>query len=188
MSTAIPLELPPPVQQIPSDILWEEINGQIMEKYVGAKEIELANDLMFAISVVAKPGKLGRTLVEMVFDWIALNGHKRRPDVAFVSFDRWAQDTDLPEGTDWKVVPNLAVEVVSLSNSFGDVIDKKNEYFGVGVDQVWIVVPSAKEIHVYESATDMRVVSGSHTLTAEALLPGFELSLTELFGTSAANS
>jgi Uma2 family endonuclease len=188
MSTATPLEPAPVAQHIPSDILWEEINGQIVEKYVGAKEIELANDLMYAISVVAKPGKLGRTLVEMVFDWIALNGHKRRPDVAFVSFDRWPSDVELPGGTDWEVVPNLAVEVISPSNSYGDVIDKKNEYFQVGVDQVWLVVPSAKEIHVYESATDMRVVSGSDTLTAEGLLPGFELSLAALFGTSAAGN
>ena len=188
MSTATPLEPAPVVQKIPDDILWEEINGQIVEKYVGAREIDLANEILFAISVVVRPHKLGRTHVEMVFDLIALIGHKRRPDVAFVSFDRWPSDVELPGGTDWQVVPNLAVEVVSSSNSYGDVVDKKNEYFHVGVDQVWLVVPSAKEIHVYESATDMRVVSGSDTLTAEALLPGFELSLTELFGTSAANS
>ncbi|MDA1013131.1 MAG: Uma2 family endonuclease [Planctomycetota bacterium] len=184
MSTAIPLELPPPVQQIPSDILWEEINGRVVEKYVGAKEIDLANDLAFLIKQVAKPGKLGRTHVEMVFDWMKLVGHKRRPNVAFVSFNRWASDVDLPLGTDWIVVPDLAVEIVSPSNSYADIVEKKNEYFQVGVTQVWIVVPSAREIHVYESATDMRIVSGADTLSAKSLLPGFELPLTELFGTA----
>ena len=41
---------------------------------------------------------------------------QRRPDAAFVSFDRWPKAWRIPQANAWDVVPDLAVEVVSPTN------------------------------------------------------------------------
>ena len=175
------------VLQIPSDMLWEFVDGQLVEKQVGSRQGQLANRIHNAIHAFVESRELGLSLVEMVFDLTEQTGHKRRPDVAFVSKERWPVDQLLPEVGDWKMVPTLAVEVVSPSNSFDEMIEKKNEYFRAGADAVWIVVLTAREILVYDSPTDVRVIDASGVLTAESILPGFELPLEKLFGPAPAN-
>lgn len=170
------------LDQPPSDVLWEFVDGQYVEKHVGAGQNRLANLIKSLIDAFNESKSLGATDVEMVFDFRKQNGRKRRPDVAFVSYDRWPANEPLPLDKDWEVVPNLAVEIASLSNTFEDQIEKKNEYFQLGVDQVWIVLPAAREIYIYDSPSDVRLVIGSGVLTAEPVLPGFELPLDDLFG------
>lgn len=99
----------------------------------------MASDLLFALKSFVNPRKLGRAHMEMVFDFRKQIGRKRRLDVSFVSFERWAADRPLPDEADWEVVPDLAVEGVSSSNSFEEQIEKKNEYLQLGVQEVWIV-------------------------------------------------
>lgn len=179
MATELLTEVDPELGSPPGDVLWEFVNGQYLEKTAGASALELANVLMLEMSPAA--AELGRVRVEMVFDFMAQIGHKRRPDLSYIAFEKWAKDRPLPD-SDWVVVPNLAVEIVSPSNRYQELIEKKNEYFQVGVEEVWIVVPSAREISIYESGGDVRIVNGSAVLTAERLLPGFKMLLDDLFG------
>ncbi len=182
MATDTVLESTDQLPEPPSDILWEFVDGRFVEKHVGAGQNALANDIQDAIQEFLKDRRLGRAHVEMVFDFRKQNGRKRRPDVAFVSYDRWAADEPLPLDRDWEVVPNLAVEVVSPSNSFEEQLEKKNEYFSLSVQQVWIVLPAVREVYIYDSPSDVRLVIGSGTLTAGPVLDGFELPLDKLFG------
>jgi Uma2 family endonuclease len=46
------------------------------------------------------------------------------------------------------VVPNLAVEVVSRSDSVDSIIDKVAEYFHAGVELVWVMFPSQEQVYV----------------------------------------
>ena len=78
-------------------------------------------------------------------------------------------------------MPYLAVEVVSPNDLFQDVIAKMNEYFQVGVQQVWIIVPSQKQIHVYDSPTVSRILSETDELDGGTLLPGFRLPVAKVF-------
>lgn len=48
-----------------------------------------------------------------------------------------------------RVVPNLAVEVVSRTDSADHVVDKVAEYFHAGVERVWVVLPSQEHVYVY---------------------------------------
>ena len=80
-----------------------------------------------------------------------------------------------------RIGPDLAVEVVSKSNSATDVKDKIEEYFRAGVRLVWLVYPTQKLIDVYESPTTVRVLRREDELTGGDVLPGFRLPLTELF-------
>jgi Uma2 family endonuclease len=83
-------------------------------------------------------------------------------------------------------VPNLAVEVVSPTNTADDVLGKLNDYFQAGVERVWVVYPSQRQIYVYASPTEPKVLTEDDDLTDEVLLPGFRLSLRTLFDDTSA--
>ena len=59
------------------------------------------------------------------------------------------------------MIPDLAIDVVSPSNSAGQVLDKVREYLQAGVQLVWIIYPTAGEIHVF----DARNLSSTHSFT-----------------------
>jgi Uma2 family endonuclease len=163
------------------DILYEVINGEIVELApMGIYETWIASLLTVQLqNFVAK--KYGRSVMEPLFDFTRTLGRKRRPDVAFVSYDRWPREKQVPRTEAWDVVPNLAVEVVSPTNTADDVIDKLAEYFQVGVERVWVIYPSQQQVYVYSSPTEVKVLAASETLTDDVVLPGFQLSLSTLF-------
>ena len=112
---------------------------------------------------------------------------KRNPDtgqgadLAFVSHERLAGQPE--DAAALQVAPDLIVEVISPSNSWDDVMAKMTEYFAIGVRQVWIVTPSTKTVHVYESLTSMRGYSlQTESLVTTEVLPGLEVDLREIFG------
>ncbi|WP_143308405.1 Uma2 family endonuclease, partial [Candidatus Entotheonella palauensis] len=110
---------------------------------------------------------------------------KRRPDVAFVSFDRWPKQRRIPRTEVWEVIPNLAVEVISPSDRADYVMDKVAEYFEAGVEQVWVIYTSQELVYIYTSTTRVHILTRSETLHGDPLLPNFQLPLTELFDDTA---
>ena len=108
-------------------------------------------------------------------------GHReRRPDVAFVSFDRWAKDRRLPRARSWAVVPDLAVEIVSRANTADEIAEKLEEYFKAGMRQVWVVFPGQSKVYVYTSTTTVQVLAAGDELDGGNVLPGFRLAVREL--------
>ena len=105
---------------------------------------------------------------------------ERRPDFAFVAYDRWRERV-LQESAAWELVPNLAVEVISPSNLAEDLIEKIDEYFHVGVQLVWVIYPRLHRVYVYESPTRIQVLQEADPIDGGSVLPGFQLALAELF-------
>jgi Uma2 family endonuclease len=106
----------------------------------------------------------------------------RAPDVAFLS---WAS---LPGGkppprTDKvpEVVPDLAVEVLSASNTKREMERKRREYFQAGVKLVWEIDPQTRAANVYTAVDQMTPVPVGGTLDGGTVLPGFQLSLKAVF-------
>jgi Uma2 family endonuclease len=104
------------------------------------------------------------------------NGNVRSPDVTFVSTAK------LPGGvspeTFGEVIPDLAVEVLSPSDSMTQIGRKIGEYFENGVPLVWLVEPRKQTVTIYRSLTDTEQRTIDDTITAEPIL--------RFFGSSAA--
>ena len=165
-----------------SESLYEVVDGQIVEKSMGALQMQIAIQLVLPLGSYVKEHMLGTVSMEMLFLLDREIKLKRRPDVSFVSRDRWPID-DLPPDTEaWDVVPDLAVEVVSKSNSAPDVKDKLEEYFKAGVRLVWLVYPKQKVVDVYESLTTVKVLRREDELLGGEVIPGFRMPLVSLFG------
>jgi Uma2 family endonuclease len=115
------------------DILYEVVDNKVVELGpMGAHEIWLATELVVYLRNFARQHQLGRAVQEMLFDFTAMVQRKRRPDVAFVSYERWPQQRPVPHAEAWEVVPNLVVEVISPSDKGNDILDKVAEYFRMG--------------------------------------------------------
>ncbi len=104
------------------------------------------------------------------------------PDVAFVSRARISQH---PQEKYIALMPDLAVEVVSPSNSIQQMRRKAAIYLDNGASLVWIVLPAEKGVDVCRAAAgsrlDIEFVGGDGILSGEDILPGFELAMSRLF-------
>ena len=78
--------------------------------------------------------------------------------------------------------PDLAVEVISPGNRKAEMRQKLREYFSAGSMLVWYVYPKTKSVHVFQSVDDEPlIISVDGSLTGGQVLPGFKLSVREIF-------
>ena len=71
----------------------------------------------------------------------------RGPDAYYVSAERGPSD-GAPEGF-WIIAPDLAVEVVSPSETVEEVRQKIHDYLAAGTRLVWTVYPRTREVVVH---------------------------------------
>src|SRR5437667_408846 len=104
----------PNIAIIADDELYEIIDGaRVRTPPMAAIAIWTAFELARHLGNFAV-ANLGRAVTEMLFHLPAPINRDRRPDVAFVSYQRWGKSRQIPStGNAWDVVPNLATEVVS---------------------------------------------------------------------------
>jgi Uma2 family endonuclease len=165
----------------PGDIRYEVVDGTIVELPMGTSESELAFLIALEITQFAKPRGLGSSYPELLFRLIPGKNQRRRPDVAFLSAAKWPVGKRVPRGESWQVVPDLAVEVVSPTDSAEALERKIDEYFEAGVAAVWVVYPTSRKVYAYSSPTDVRILTPPAELDGGEVIPGFRLPLARLF-------
>jgi Uma2 family endonuclease len=148
---------------------------------MGSHESGIANLLAELLNEEARKDRLGRAFVELLFLIDVDQNLKRRPDLAFVLVARWPFRKQVPEGEAWEMVPDLAVEVVSKSNGAEEIVEKVGEYFQTGTRLVWIVYPRVRQVYVYTSPTEVRILPESADLDGGKVVPCFRISLKRLF-------
>jgi Uma2 family endonuclease len=104
----------------------------------------------------------------------------RAPDLAFVTKARQTAAGSV-EGY-WPGAPDLAVEVVSPSDSFSEVEEKALAWLAADTCVVWIVDPRQKHVTVYRGRDDIAVLDCDATLAAPNLLPGWQVRVADVFG------
>jgi Uma2 family endonuclease len=105
---------------------------------------------------------------------------KRAPDVSFLRAERAKQ---IDPNTDIPGAPDLAVEVVSPTDTVPALRRKIRQYFAAGAQCVWVVYPETREVEVWREAAKPRIVlQETDLLEAPDLLPDFSLRIGALFG------
>jgi Uma2 family endonuclease len=102
----------------------------------------------------------------------------RAADVAFISNERMAQ---VKSKSYLDVAPELVVEVMSPDDAWSDLMEKLDEYFTCGVKTVWVADPRTRQVYAYHSVTNVERFTEKDTLTGGTVLPGFSMSVAELF-------
>jgi Uma2 family endonuclease len=104
----------------------------------------------------------------------------RAPDAAFVARHRAEAVGDI-EGY-WPGAPDLAVEVVSPGDSFGEVESKALAWLEAGAAAVLVLDPDRRSATVYRPGGDLRVHGSDEELNLEDAVPGWRVGVAELFG------
>jgi len=165
------------------ETLYEFVDGKwVKMPAMSVYSALTASHFAFTVGRFVDDRDLGEVAAHLLFHLPLVEDRNRRPDFAFVSYQRWAKDRPIPEGDNaWDVVPNLAVEIMSPTDLAEDLLEKIEEYFRAGVELVWVVYPRRRTIHVYDSLTKIRVVTRTDELDGGKVLPDFRLPLTTLF-------
>ena len=103
----------------------------------------------------------------------------RIPDVSFIALARLPQGR-VPEGY-IDGAPDLAVEIVSPSDRAEDVYGKVREYLEAGTLLIWVVWPRDRAITVYAVDGEIRELRASDELSGDNVLPGFRVSVADVF-------
>jgi Uma2 family endonuclease len=158
--------------------LCELIDGTLVEKPVGLYESFIAANLIAYLNMFVLPRKLGAVGGADSTLRMAFTGRVRLPDVCFIAAARLPKTRE-PVPT---LAPDLAVEVLSESNTRLEMEQKLNEYFRSGTRLAWIVDPQSRTVEVYHAPDrSIRVLRETDQLEGEHVLPGFAVPVSDLF-------
>ena len=159
--------------------LYELVDGVLLEKTMGYYESFLAIRIATLLSNFVDPRKLG--IVAGADGMLRLAaGLVRIPDVSFISWDR-LPGRRVPREPIPRLAPNLAIEVLSKSNTRQEMADKLVDYFTAGFQLVWYVDPDARTVTVYSSPEQFRTLGENELLDGGDVLPGFSVKVADVF-------
>lgn len=165
--------------RLPDDALYEVVDGEVREKEpMSAFAVQLAAVFLDALLNFLRTVPCGVASPEQLFLLRRQPALRRRPDVAFIRFDRWTPIDPTAEA--WDVIPNLAVEVVSPHNTARDIEAKIVEYLAAGVEQVWVLHPETARLYVHQNPQVVHVYGEHDEVDASPVIPGFHFKLADL--------
>jgi Uma2 family endonuclease len=137
------------------------------------------SDIAFHLKSFLRQHSLGKVMTGEVGVYIRRNPDSiRAADVLFISHQRLQQ---VQSKSYLDVAPELVVEVLSPRDSWVDMAEKLENYFSIGVLQVWFANPRNKTLQVFASATDSVLLRGDDCVPEIAFLPGFSLNVSEIY-------
>ena len=164
----------------PTDTDRELVRGEVVETMPpGGRHGAIAVALAILLQLWTQRTGGGYVGVEAGY----VLGHEpdtvRGPDVSYVRADR-IPASGVPEGF-WMVAPDLAVEIVSPSETADEVREKVRDYLAAGTPLVWTIYPRTSEVVAHTADGLARTYRREDVLEAPDVLPGFSCRVAELF-------
>lgn len=159
----------------------ELIRGELRKMVpAGNEHGQLALRLAWRLAQYVEANKLGATYAAETGFILALDPDTvRAPDVAFIRQERL--DKVGKVAGFWPGAPDLVVEVVSPSDQYSEVESKVADWLEAGTRMVVVVDPRRRKVAVHRSNSDIRVLGVGEVLEGGEVVPGWKLSLDELF-------
>lgn len=164
----------------PDEDRWELVAGQLVREPVpGYEHGGTAAGLGARLYQFVREHRLGRVFDVTGYVLASDPDTLRGPDLSFVSTERLAT---LPRRRSFFVgAPDLAVEVLSPSNTRWEIEVKVEEYLAAGARAVWVVDPRRQTVVVHPTGRKPVTLGPSDTLDGGDYLPGFRLVVAEVF-------
>ncbi len=177
------------VEYTPEDLLHLEdgprcelVNGRLVEKAMSMLAGRIGSRLNYLLTAYADPRGLG-----LAFD--SSTGYQifpheprrvRYPDVSYIRRERLPAE-DLMARGHARVVPDLAVEVVSPNDLAPEIDARVKDYLRAGTPLVWVVYPETRSVDIFRGDGTGGWRLEDQELSGEAVLPGFACPVGELF-------
>jgi Uma2 family endonuclease len=160
---------------------WDLIDGVPVERDMGVESDYYGARIIIYLGAATSPSREGFVFGSSAgYKYPALAENRLRlPDVSFVRRER------LPDGPPrgWFEIPaDLIVEVASPNDEAGALQGKVREWIDGGAKRVWVVYPDQREITVHYPDRTARTYGMGESVPGEEIIPGFSLSLDDLFG------
>ncbi len=168
--------------RLPDDGLhWELVHGRLVsEPSPGARHGRIAARVTGLLLAYADKHRTGVVLTcDSGFILHRSPDTVRAPDVAWINRKRYLGLDD--EALLVPGAPELAVEVLSPSNREAAVHAKVADYLAAGTTVVWVIDAEARQVRTYRSLLEPQSLVGRDLLAAEGLLPGFGVSVEDIF-------
>lgn len=166
----------------------ELVAGILVEKAMGFRDDYIGSRLIHFLLTYLDTSNVGAVFGAQGFVRFKLDV-VRAPDVGFIRWDSVDDPAEIenPAGAFLEYPPDLAVEVLSPSNTHTEMAVKLGEYAKAGVKLVWYVDPERKEVDVYPKGSEKRkkTFTLADTLDGGDVLPGFTLPVAKIFETRA---
>ena len=161
-----------------NDGCYELVDGKVVELAPPNDEHgEIASNVVTSFNNYSRPRGIGRSRVETGYTLRTGPDTVRGPDVSFVFQPRVeGRGRGFPSGA-----PDIAVEVVSPSDTAAEMARKVAEYLSAGSQMVWVVYPAGRRVVIHRADGSVLSYGGDDVITDEELLPGFSLPLSEIF-------
>jgi len=115
------------------------------------------------------------------------NGANRSPDASWVRRERWDALTPEQRKTFAPLCPDFVVELRSETDSLTELRAKMQEDVDNGAQLGWLIDPKLidpkqRQVEIYRAGQGVERLENPSTLSGEAVLPGFVLTLKRIFG------
>ena len=162
------------IMSIPKDGHKHElINGEFTIVPAGFEHEYVGVKLIAAMENFVSRKKLGAVFGSGMGYWMK-SENLRSPDVSFISRERLQKFNRMPKGF-FKGSPDLAVEILSPSDTVEGVHGKIMEYFENDTKLAWVVNPEEQTVTVYHSSYPHKLLTNKDTLE------GFSVPVAALF-------
>ena len=167
-------------QMLATDMQRDLVCGGVIERMPpGGQHGAIASELNAQLRAWAKAGPKGCVGVESVFILARNPDTVRSPDVFYVRAEH-IPETGIPEGF-WEGAPDLAIEIVSPSESAADVRDKVRDYLAAGTQLMWVIYPRSREVILDTPDGLARTYDHNDELMGFDILPNFTCTVASLF-------
>lgn len=155
---------------------YEYIKGELV--FMPPKSVELggiSTNVALSLGLYIRENQMGK--IYMPYTTFKVGECGLIPDIAFLS------KVNVPDNSckASPVPPDLAVEIVSQTDTYHQVVEKAFAYLDAGTQLVWVLEPRSKTVTVYRSETDITLFTRNDTLTGENVVEGFSCQVAELF-------
>jgi Uma2 family endonuclease len=124
-----------------------------------------------------RPHRLGAVVTEVGFKLRTNPDTVRGPDVAFVRHERLP--TEKLRGY-WSGAPDLAIEVLSPSETSRDIDAKVSDYLSTGVSEVVVIDPEAETVTRHRPDQQPQVIRRGGELDLDDVVPGFHCAVSDI--------
>ena len=174
----------------PADLLtlpdtgrYELIDGQLVERNMGAKSSYLAARLLRLLGLATDAQGLGLLFgTDCGYQIFADDSSRvRYADGSFIQRGRLPSDAP-PEGH-CRIPPDVAIEAVSPNDLARAIEEKVEQWLAAGVRLVWVLYPDTHRLHVhrYDGTVSKLRSDADDVLSGEDVVPGFQCRVAEIF-------
>ncbi len=163
-----------------NDGRYELVDGKVVKLAPANQQHgNIAFNISGSLFVYSRDSGIGRGGVETGYRVQQDPDTVRGPDVSFNLRSRQAGESASAGFVPG--APDIAVEIVSPSNTAAEMERKVGEYLAAGAQRVWIVDPPSRVVVVHRADSAPVNYAGDAVITDEELLPGFSLPLPDIF-------